>query len=445
MKLTPLALGLALCGSALAATPSLDASIDQDYPRLEKLYLNFHAHPEISFQEVESAKRVAKELKAQGYQVTTGFGGNGVVAVLRNGEGPTILLRADMDALPVREQTGLPYASTVVMKNDEGKDVPAMHACGHDVHMTVLIGTARQLAERKNDWHGTLVLIGQPAEERSGGAKAMLADGLFEKFPRPDYNLALHTSAVLPAGKVATTAGPAFASVDSVDITVHGVGGHGAYPHKTKDPVVLAAELVLAFQTIVSRETAPQDSAVVTVGSIHGGTQHNIIPDEVKLQLTLRSYKDSVRQHTLDALKRISDNYARAAGLPEDKLPTIVIKNEHTPAAWNDPALTAHLMGVFAASLGKDNVETIEPTMAGEDFGRYGLVEPKIPSVIFWLGGVDPVKFADAKAKGTDLPGLHSPYFAPLPEPTIKTGIKALTSAAIDLFHRRPGSLSTGS
>ncbi|MBI2380917.1 MAG: amidohydrolase [Gammaproteobacteria bacterium] len=433
-RATALALLSSLALPVQAANQVLEADIAADYTRLEALYTHFHRHPELSFQEKDSAQIVAKELKKLGFSVTTGLGGHGVVAQMRNGEGPTLMLRSDMDALPVLEQTGLPYASKVKAKNDQGLSVPVMHACGHDVHMTVLLGTAKQLVARKAEWRGTLVLIGQPAEERSGGAIAMLNQGLFRDHPKPDFNLAIHTSAAVPAGSLAYTEGYAFANTDSVDITVRGLGGHGAYPHKTKDPIVLAAGLVMAFQTIVSRETAPQEAAVVTVGSIHGGAQHNIIPDEVKLQLTLRSYSPAVREHSLAALKRISENYARAAGLPENLLPIVTLKNEGTPAVWNDPALTRRLVGVFERELGKDKVAPIEPTMAGEDFARYGQTEDKIPGLIFWVGGVDPVKYAQAKAKGTDLPALHSPFFAPLPEPTLKTGVQALTSAALELL-----------
>ena len=302
---------------ALVPTPSLardsssprdavQAQVNQDYPTLFELYKNLHSHPELSFQEEKTSARVAEELRHAGYEVATGVGKYGVVAVLRNGPGPTVLVRTDMDALPVKEQTGLAYASSVTAKAPEGEDVPVMHACGHDINMTCVLGAARALAQLKDRWQGTLIVIGQPAEERGGGARAMLADGLFQRFPRPDFCVALHDDSELAAGSIGYTPGYALANVDSVDITIHGVGGHGAYPHKTKDPVVLAAQIVLALQTIVSRAVQPGEAAVVTVGSIHGGTKHNIIPDEVKLQLTVRSYTDEVRVQTLDAIKRIA-------------------------------------------------------------------------------------------------------------------------------------------
>ena len=307
------------------------------------LYKELHANPELSYQETETSARLAVMLKEIGYEVTEGFGGNGVVAILKNGKGKTIMLRADMDGLPVKERTGVSYASKKKVINLEGQEVFTMHACGHDIHMTVLIGAARALIESRNKWQGTLILILQPAEEVSGGARAMLREGLYSKYPRPDYNLALHVSADLEAGKVGYLSGYAMANVDSVDILVKGIGGHGAYPHKTKDPIMLATQLVMALQTIVSREISPLEPAVVTVGSIHGGTKHNVIPNEVKLQLTIRSYSDSVRNKTLAGIKRIAENLARSAGLPNTLYPVITIKDEYTPAVFNDPKLTRKL------------------------------------------------------------------------------------------------------
>src|SRR6266576_3829810 len=324
-------LPMTLPGSLAGATSSpeiVKAKVDQEYPSLLELYKHLHTHPELSFQEEKTSAKVAEELRAAGYEVTTRVGKHGVVAVLRNGTGPTILVRTDMDALPVKEQTGLPYASSVVAKDPDGKDVPVMHACGHDMNMTCVLGAARVLPKLKEAWHGTLVIIGQPAEERGGGARAMLADGLFQKFPRPDFCLALHDDAEIAAGTVSYTPGFALANVDSVDLIVHGIGGHGAYPHKTRDPVVLAAQIILALQTIVSREIQPGEPAVVTVGSIHGGTKHNIISDEVRLQLTVRSYTDEVRQHTLEAIKRISRGLADAAGIPPDRSPVVTVEDE---------------------------------------------------------------------------------------------------------------------
>jgi hippurate hydrolase len=418
----------------VSANDELRGSIDAQYAELEKLYVYLHQHPELSFQEKETSKRIAKELRDVGYSVTEGVGGFGVVAVLQNGVGPTVLLRADMDGLPVQESSGVSYASKATAVDELGNTVSVMHACGHDIHMSVFIGTAQQLAARKDQWQGTLVMIAQPAEERGGGALAMLNDGLFERFPRPDYNLALHVAADIPAGKLGFVAGYALANVDSVDITVHGIGGHGAYPHTTKDPVLLASQIVVALQTLVSREVPPQQAAVVTVGSIHGGTKNNIISNRVDLQLTVRSYSDEVRQLLLTGIERIAIAEGRVAGLPDELLPTVVANEEYTPAVYNDPTLTHRIMGVLGKRLGADNIQRRAPVMGGEDFGRYGQVAPKIPSFMYWLGGVDPEKFDAASSAGKRLPSLHSPFFAPVPEPTIKTGVEAMTAAALELF-----------
>ena len=402
---------------------------------LMKLYKYLHANPELSLMETETALLLSDKLAGFGFDVTRKVGGTGVVAVMKNGEGPTILIRADMDGLPVKEQTGLSYASTAIKKNRDGIEKPAMHACGHDIHMTVLIGTAERLVSEKDNWSGTLVLVLQPAEELGLGANAMLDDGLFTRFPRPDYNLALHDNSSLASGKVGIVPGFALANVDSVDITVRGIGGHGAYPHTTRDPIVLASQIVMAMQTIVSRETSPLDSAVLTVGSIHGGSKHNIISDEVKLQLTLRSYKDDVRMNTINSIKRIADGLGRAAGLPEDKLPIVTVRDkEFTPATYNDPDLSARMITTIGGTIGTDNVVAMDPVMGGEDFGAFGRVEPKIPSLIFWLGAVDEKTIAKAKKKGETLPSLHSPFFAPDAELTIKTGVDAMSAAAIDLL-----------
>ena len=400
------------------------------------LYKELHANPELSYQEIETSARLAVILKEMGYEVTEGFGGNGVVAILKNGKGKTIMLRADMDGLPVKERTGVSYSSKKKVINLEGQEVFTMHACGHDIHMTVLIGAARALIESRNKWQGTLILILQPAEEVSGGARAMLREGLYTNYPRPDYNLALHVSADLEAGKVGYISGYAMANVDSVDILVKGIGGHGAYPHKTKDPIMLATQLVMALQTIVSREISPLEPAVVTVGSIHGGTKHNVIPNEVKLQLTIRSYSDSVRNKTLAGIKRIAENLARSAGLPNTLYPVITIKDEYTPAVFNDPKLTRKLKQSFEKALGKDNVIQVSQVMAGEDFGMYGRIKPIIPTSLFWLGSVNKTKYNLSNKRGNPLPSLHSDVFMPDPIPTINTGIKALTQAAHDLFNK---------
>ncbi len=416
--------------TGLCAT-DLSASHDE---RLEALYLYLHQNPELSFHEQNTARRMADELLALGFSVTENFGGTGVVGVLANGAGPTVLIRADMDALPVKEQTGLDYASTVVVTSNDGNAQPVMHACGHDIHMTVFVGTAGRLMRARDQWSGTLIMIAQPAEERGAGANAMLKAGLFTKFPRPDFNLALHVSAGVPAGKVGYVAGPALANVDSVDITVHGVGGHGAYPHAVRDPVVLAAEIVTAMQTIVSRELSPLEPAVLSVGSIHGGHKHNVIPDKVTMQLTLRSYTAEVRRQMIEAIKRISKNLAIAARMPADKMPEVVVKEQYTPVAYNDPELTHRLAAIFRGEIGADNVIELSPVMGGEDFGRYGQVEPKIPSLIYWLGAVDRTLFAKSKAGSTALPSLHSPLFAPEYRMTIRTGVRVMTAAALDLL-----------
>ena len=415
---------------------SLKEEISKDYPYLDELYKHLHQNPEISFQEKQTAKKIAAELKGLGFNITTDFGGHGVVGVLKNGDGPTVMVRTDLDALPIQEQTGLSYASKKTQKDRDGKITHTMHACGHDIHMTAFIGTARRLTDNKDKWSGTLIMIGQPAEERSGGAKAMLKEGLFEKFPRPDYNLAIHVSADLKAGTVGVVKGYAMANVDSVDIIVRGQGGHGAYPQNTKDPIILAAQIIQSLQTIVSREISPLEPAVVTVGSIHGGSQHNIISNEVKMQLTLRSYSSEVREHTLKAIKRMTANLGRAAGLSEDLLPIVKVLDEYTPAAYNNPKLATKMMGVFEKTIGKQNVLELGPEMVGEDFGRYGQVEPKIPSLMFRLGTVEAGKFKKARDGKLRLPTLHSADFAPDPKPTIQTGVLTMSNAVMDLMKK---------
>jgi amidohydrolase len=424
-------LALGLLAASLSASAEIESS-ERDY--LLGLYEQLHANPELSFMEQATSVRIARELRKIGFRVTEGVGGLGIVALMENGEGPTLMLRTDMDALPVQERTGLSYASEVTATTEDGAKVPVMHACGHDIHMTVLVGTARRLAASRDTWKGALMLIAQPAEERGAGARLMLSDGLFERFPRPDYNLALHSSAELPAGVIGYTSGYAMANVDSVDIRVRGIGGHGAYPHKTKDPIVLAAQLILQLQTIVSREISPLESTVITVGSIQGGTKRNIIGDSVELQLTVRSFSDETRAYLLRRIKAVAEGLARTAGLPEDLLPEVRIKDEYTPSVRNDPALTKRVASVLTAELGESNVRRVPPVMAGEDFARYGRTKPPIPSVLFWLGAVDPQRYHSAISTGESLPALHSPLFAPLPQPTIETGIRAFTALARDLL-----------
>jgi len=420
---------LFLSAALIALAPAAQAETLMD------VYKHLHANPELSEMETETAAYLAKRMDALGFDVTENFGGTGVVSVMENGPGKTIMIRADMDGLPVKETTGLPFASTVVKKDRFGDEWPVMHACGHDIHMTTFLGTAQELVANKDLWSGTLVMILQPAEEISHGAKDMLKAGLFTKFPRPDYNLALHANSAMPAGMVGVTSGYALANVDSVDITVRGIGGHGAYPQTTKDPIVLASQIVVALQTIVSREVAAQDSAVVTVGSIHGGTKHNIIGEEVKLQLTVRSYSDETRDKLLASIKRISENMGRVAGLPEDKLPVIEIKDEYTPAAFNNPELSAKAMKVMGDVLGTENVIASDPVMGGEDFGRYGRTDPKIPGMIYWLGAANPSEVRAAKKSGKSMPSLHSPFFKPDAAAAIPVGVDTMTATAVSLFN----------
>ncbi len=423
---------------------SLDAMIDRDIAAIVSTYKMLHAAPELSHREEKTASFFAGELRKLGYTVTERIGkyensqwaGYGVVGIMKNGAGPTVLVRTELDALPVDEKSGVPYASKVRTKNDAGVEVGVMHACGHDVHMTSLLGTAKLLAELKDRWQGTLVLLGQPAEETIDGARAVLRDGLYTKFPRPDYAIALHDNAELEAGRVGYTPGFALASGTAVDIKIRGLGGHGSKPEATKDPVVVAAQVVVALQTIVSRENSPLDPAVVTVGSIHGGTRYNIIPDEVNMQLTVRTYKEDVRQRVLAAIERITKGIALAAGIPEDRAPIVkVSETEVTAATYNNPELSERLAVVFKRALGDENVVRIAPIMASEDFGYLSL-DQKIPSTVFWLGAVDPMKVKQSKESGKPLPSLHSALFAPLPEPTLRTGVKAMTSAVLELLKR---------
>jgi amidohydrolase len=418
-----------------SAAELLKPIVEREYPSLEKLYRYIHTHPELSLQEEQTGQRLGEELKAAGYEVTTKVGGHGVVAVLKNGPGKTLLIRTDLDALPVKEETGAAYASQVTATDPQGRKVPVMHACGHDIHITVMTGVARAMAATKDKWSGTLVLIGQPAEEVGKGAVAMLKDGLFTRFPRPDWCLALHVDSDIESGKVGWVSGYMMANMDAVDVTIRGVGGHGAWPQNTKDPIVLAAQTVMGWQTIVSRETQPRDPVVVTVGSIHGGSKHNIIGDEVKLQLTVRTYKEETRKKVIAAIERIARGQAIAAGLPEDRMPTVTTKDdEYTPATYNTPELVERIKKVFERTLGAENVVEREPTMGAEDFGRYGREEPKVPIFMFRLGSVQPEKVAAARKAGVPLPSLHSSKYLPDAKPTIQTGITTMTAAAMDLL-----------
>lgn len=416
----------------LAALLAVDVATiaRQELGSLADLYRQLHRRPELSGQEKATAARMAAELRKAGFQVTEGFGGHGVVGLLRNGAGPTVLIRTDLDALPVEEKTGLPYAS---------ENPGVMHACGHDLHMTALVGAARVLSQLKDHWKGTLLLVGQPAEETVGGAAGMLAAGLYQKFPRPDYCLALHVDAALEAGKIGYREGFMMASVDAVDITIRGLGGHGAYPHRTKDPVVLAAQVVLALQTIVSREVKPIEPAVVTVGKIQGGTRRNIIPDEVRLELTVRTYSEETRSQVLVAIERITKGIVSAAGLPPERAPLVRVRDdEHSPATYNDPALVRRTITAIRVALGADRVVEREPEMGAEDFGLFGKVEPPIPSFMFRVGTVDAQRWAEARKPGSHgLPSLHSSQFWPEPEPAISTGVQAMVAAALELLNSK--------
>jgi len=433
--------GVLVC-NANAQQQSLDAMIERDIASWLTTYKNLHTAPELSHREEKTSAFVAGELRKLGFTVTERIGkfqnaqwtGYGVIGLLKNGPGPTIWVRTELDALPVEEKTGLPYSSQVKMKNDAGLEVNVMHACGHDIHMTSFLGTAKMLTELKSQWSGTLVLVGQPSEETGDGAAAMLRDNLYANFPKPDFAIALHDKPELETGKVGYTPGYAMASATSIDIKIRGIGGHGSAPETTKDPIVVAAQVVMALQTIISRENSPLDPAVVTVGSIHGGTRYNIIPDEVNLQLTVRAYKENVRKRVLASIERIVKGVAATAGIPEDRAPTVKV-SEGTGATYNNPQLIDRLAVAFRKALGEDNVVEMPPMMASEDFGQFGL-DQKIPTTIFWLGASDPAKVKQSRESGVALPGLHSALFAPVPEPTLRTGVKAMTSAVLELMKK---------
>jgi hippurate hydrolase len=442
-RLVPLGLLLFAPGQLRSDPPSpavkdhltaVDKILDAELKDLLALYTHLHSNPELSLQEEKTAARMAEELKKLGFEVTPKVGGHGVVGVLKNGPGPVVMVRTDLDALPVTEQTGVAYASKVRVRDRFGNDTGVMHACGHDVHMTCWVGTARSLVALKEKWSGTLVFVGQPAEEIGAGARLMLEDGLFKRFPKPDFALALHCDARLPVGQIAYSEGLALANVDTVDVTVKGKGGHGAAPHTTVDPVVLAARIVLDLQTIVSREVNPTDPAVVTVGSIHGGTKHNIIPNEVKLQITVRSTTDAVRDHVLKAIDRICKAAAAGARAPEPEVK--VDLDEFTPSTVNDVKLTRRVTGVFRQFLGEENVKERPPIMGGEDFGRYG--KDGVPICIWFLGTIGRDKYDESqKPGGPILASLHSDGFAPVPEPSVRLGVRTMTTAVLDLMAKK--------
>ena len=432
---------LSVLPSALRAQ-DLTTLVQHETPSLVDTYKDLHEHPELSHHEERTSAILAKALRGAGYTVTEHVGiypdgshAFGVVGLLKNGPGPTLLVRADMDALPIIEETGVPYASHVMTKTASGQETGVMHACGHDIHTTVLIGTARAMAATKSQWHGTLMLVGQPSEETIDGARAMLADGLYARFGRPDKIIGLHDGSELPAGQVGLVSGAHQAGSTSIDITIRGIGSHGAFPQAGRDPITLAALFITQMQTIVSREEDPLDPTVVTVGDIHGGTKRNIIPDSVKLELTVRTFSDHARQIVIDGLKSMAAGITTSAGLPPDKAATVtILDNESTPVEYNDPALSAVVKGVLVKTLGVANVHDDSKIMASEDVGFFALPGHQIPLVYFDLGAADPVKLAAAHAAGHELPGPHNSHFEPLPQPTIETGVEAMTSVATALL-----------
>jgi hippurate hydrolase len=431
-------LAAAVFAASLAAPAHADAlrdAVAKDMPSLLTLYRDLHANPELSMQEVKTAAKLAAEAKRLGFDVATGVGKTGVVAVMKNGPGPVLLMRADMDGLPVVEQTGLPFASKVRATSAAGVESGVMHACGHDTHMSAWVGAARRLAAMKGQWSGTLVMIAQPGEEIGAGARAMLDDGLYTRFPKPTHAIAFHDSASLPAGTIGYKTGPVLANVDSVDINIRGVGGHGAYPHTTKDPIVLGARIVTALQTLVSREVNPQDPAVVTVGSFHAGAKHNIISDEAKLLLTVRSYTDENRKLLLDGIRRIARGEAIAAGIPDDRMPVVTVREtEYTPVTINTEKLTTDTAALFAQRFGQDRVQIVPAVMGGEDFGRFHRADRSIESMIFWVGGVPQPVWDKAAGDPAKLPSLHSPFWAPDAERTIATATEAMVAAALGVL-----------
>jgi hippurate hydrolase len=431
-----------IAAAAMTATPlpaaaaTLSESIRADMPQLMDLYRDLHANPELSMQEVRTPALLAPQMRKLGFDVTEHVGKTGLVAVMKNGPGPVLLIRADMDALPVKEQTGLPFASKVTGKLPDGTETPVMHACGHDTHITTWLATGRRLAAMKDQWSGTLVMILQPGEERVMGAKAMLEDGLFTRFPKPDVLLAFHDSATLPAGVIGVVPGYVLANVDTVNVVVKGLGGHGAYPQNTKDPIVLASRIVTALQTLVSRENNPLDPAVVTVGSFHAGTKSNIIPDEARLALTVRSYKPETRKLLLDGIARIVRGEAIAAGIPEGRMPTVEIEQPSADATFNTQPLSDHLTELFRSHFGAGRVTRPDPVMAAEDFSRFWLADKTKQSVIFWVGGVPQAKWDAVKGDTLKLPALHSPLWAPDADAVISTATEAMTLAALDVLKK---------
>jgi hippurate hydrolase len=430
------AAALTLSSIASAEPTRLRADVAADLPYLKQLYVELHQAPELAFQEVKSSARMAAELRNAGVsEITTGVGKTGVVGVLRNGPGPVLLLRADMDGLPVKEQTGLPYASTATTTGADGNVIPLMHACGHDIHMTNLVGVARRLVALKAHWRGTVVFVFQPAEEIVSGARAMLDEGLYTRFPKPTHAVALHVSSGLPAGTLGYLPGYAMANTQTVNIRVRGVGGHGAYPHLTKDPVMLASQIVVALQTIVSRNKDAQEPGLITVGAINGGTAPNIIPDEVRLQLTVRSYDDAIHQLLIDRIKEVAEGQAMAAGLPRELWPEVTSPRPVNPSVINTDTLSNRLGALFRSRFGDPRVRLVRPVMGGEDFALFGRADRSIEASLFWLGVVRQDRYdASLKDDGPPLPSLHSPFFAPDPLPSLAAGVEAMTAAALDIL-----------
>jgi amidohydrolase len=431
-----------LAASASAQQPS--AILDQQLPGLIDTYKTLHQHPELSHHEEWTAAYLATALRKLGFTVTEHIGkypdgtpADGIMAVLTNGPGPRLLLRTELDALPVTEKTGLPYASTVTTKNDGGQQVGVMHACGHDLHITTILGTAQQLVAQKSKWHGTLMIVGQPAEELGDGARAMLADHVYERFGRPDFVIAEHDVSDIAVGQVGVVSGPFKSSATSLDVVMRGIGGHGAKPEQTKDPVIMAGEFLVMLQTIVSRQNSPQQPAVITVGHIVGGTKRNIIPDEVLMELTMRSFDDAQRDAMIADVQRIAKGIAIAGNVPEDRMPIVTVsKSEYTPVTFNDPALADKFRTVAKAALGPQNLVETKPSMASEDFGEWALPDHSVPIFCFWLGASDPAKVAESERTGIPLPATHSPNFAPIPEPSLRAGITAMTAMSLALLNK---------
>jgi amidohydrolase len=438
-----IALAAHLALAAGVSAHDVEAALSPKLAGLVDTYKQFHAAPELSEKEDKTSQKIAARLKQLGYKVTEHVGVYddpkapvyGLVAILKNGDGPQVLMRADMDGLPVTEESGVPYASKARGKNSVGADVGVMHACGHDIHMTSLLGTAELMTAMKDKWHGTLMLIAQPSEEVGTGARSMLSAGLYEKFGKPKYAIGMHVDSQLPAGLISTKPEYIMANVDEIDITMRGVGGHGAYPHRAKDPIVMSAEFIQAIQTLVSRETQPGEAAVVTVGSIHAGTKHNIIPEEVKMQLTVRSFRDDVRKNILDGLRRVASGIATAAGVPQDRMPIVTeLEREFTPSTYNNPELTTRLMGLWKEQMGDSNVIMREAQMGGEDFSRYSLPDHSIPATFFFVGGTDPKVIENSKKTGKPIPMAHSSTFVPLPDVTLRASITATVVALTSLL-----------